>query len=482
MKKRPIIILGTILCLSCVFPALHSQGLLFNDEDYNRQPRQPAYDTGSKADYEAVQNINKIDLKPFCPEPQDQGLIASCTGWACGYGALTIMQAIQNQWGGQRDSITRNAFSALFIFNQIKKGSCDFGAYISDAAVLLEEKGNILSKDFDRIKNDCERKPNPDELEKAMNVRIKDHVTLFASDDAANIKIGETKLCLSQKMPVIVGIDLLKSFQQLPKGAEFWYPAGDSIPVGGHAVVVVGFDDGREAFEILNSWGTNWANQGFAWIKYKDFAKYCRYGYKLIPANAAAQEKMAAKIMIKKPDYSEDGHLFFTQEAIVYKNGYYELASGVIKKNGLLQPFVQHATKNSYLYIFSYDTRRKISVHWPRDEKLDSRFDGKNESAILTQREINLAIPGPLGALKFSYSGTEYLCFVISRKPMTQFNKHIIALADLPSGDFLKNLYLSFGSILEPQRQITCARDAMDCQSQLSKGDAIPLVLKIKIE
>ena len=36
-------------------------------------------------------------------------------------------------------------------------------------------------------------------------------------------------------------------------------------------MVVIGYDDGLEAFEVLNSWGTHWGNNGFVWIKYKDF-------------------------------------------------------------------------------------------------------------------------------------------------------------------------------------------------------------------
>ena len=34
---------------------------------------------------------------------------------------------------------------------------------------------------------------------------------------------------------------------------------------GGHAMVVVGYDDDKYggAFEILNSWGTYWGNKGF---------------------------------------------------------------------------------------------------------------------------------------------------------------------------------------------------------------------------
>ncbi|MCG8453026.1 MAG: C1 family peptidase [Spirochaetales bacterium] len=41
--------------------------------------------------------------------------------------------------------------------------------------------------------------------------------------------------------------------------------------LGGHAYVIVGYDDERSSFVVLNSWGTKWGNQGFASLQYNDF-------------------------------------------------------------------------------------------------------------------------------------------------------------------------------------------------------------------
>ena len=35
-----------------------------------------------------------------------------------------------------------------------------------------------------------------------------------------------------------------------------------------HIVNIIGWDDARGAWEMKNSWGTNWGDQGFAWIAY----------------------------------------------------------------------------------------------------------------------------------------------------------------------------------------------------------------------
>ena len=53
----------------------------------------------------------------------------------------------------------------------------------------------------------------------------------------------------------------------------------------GHAMLVVGYDDNIAggAFRVLNSWGTDWADHGFIWIKYKDFTQWCVLGVQAFP-------------------------------------------------------------------------------------------------------------------------------------------------------------------------------------------------------
>jgi C1A family cysteine protease len=39
--------------------------------------------------------------------------------------------------------------------------------------------------------------------------------------------------------------------------------------LGGHAVIVVGYDDNKKRFKFKNSWGKAWGAKGFAYFSYQ---------------------------------------------------------------------------------------------------------------------------------------------------------------------------------------------------------------------
>jgi hypothetical protein len=67
----------------------------------------------------------------------------------------------------------------------------------------------------------------------------------------------------------------------------------DEFP--GQALCVVGYDDDKYggAFEVMNSWGKDWGNNGFTWIRYDDFLAFVKYAYELYHMSA---DEMATKL------------------------------------------------------------------------------------------------------------------------------------------------------------------------------------------
>ena len=64
-----------------------------------------------------------------------------------------------------------------------------------------------------------------------------------------------------------------------------WRPNNNDKEVGGHAITVVGYDDYKfgGAFRIMNSWGADYGDDGFIWIKYSDFEIVANEAYAIYP-------------------------------------------------------------------------------------------------------------------------------------------------------------------------------------------------------
>lgn len=46
------------------------------------------------------------------------------------------------------------------------------------------------------------------------------------------------------------------------------YPASNESLLGGHAVMIVGYDDSTQRFTCQNSWGKKWGDRGFFYMPY----------------------------------------------------------------------------------------------------------------------------------------------------------------------------------------------------------------------
>jgi hypothetical protein len=409
-----------------------------------------AYDNeGARAEVALLKNKFKTDLKPYCPSIREQGKISSCVGWSVGYAAMTIEKAVANKWANDRHTIDDNAYSAMFIFNQIKLGGCDFGAELAHAFTFLKDKGNVPFRDF-AVESDCDSVPVGTLTEKAKLHRVKDFATLFNPDDKPDVKIERVKLTLAHQKPVVIGMVVLENFLTLKSNDHMWYPTiGKTDLFGGHAMVVIGYDDSKKAFEIMNSWGKGWANNGFVWIRYEDFAKYCKYAYQLI-LDKEDVNYLEGTIQVLKPvmrSVNNDGvnSIIFSALPFVYKNNRYELKGENITLPLKFQLVAEGLRKDSYLYVVGFDRKLEPTVHWPRDENLNRQFIAEYESAVIPSHETRITIPGKYNVFDITEPGTEYLCILNSNSQIKNLTERMKQLNDI-KGDLVSRLQKIFNN------------------------------------
>lgn len=287
MKQK--IILFLILIANCAIAQEYGRGLEMDDENYESVPLKAMQTRGL---YDKLPS--SASLKQYCPTPGNQGSYGTCVAWSSSYAARTILWAKQNHTT-DRSVIDANAFSPYFIYRNISHDySCSNGTRIPDALDVLKWKGDVLKKDFGL---DCPTSIPNNLSSSAVNFKIQSYAKLFDLNDISDDKIKTTKKSISEGNPVVFGMLTPPSFSRIysdvwqPSGAEksgqFGCPCGDGISrpqCCGHAICIVGYDDYKYggAFEVMNSWGTNWGNSGFVWIKYDDYTLFTRYAFELI--------------------------------------------------------------------------------------------------------------------------------------------------------------------------------------------------------
>ncbi len=465
-------------------------GLLAEDETYDAQPRQ-APESGSKADLPA-----SVDLTPYCPEVRHQGYIFSCVGWAVGYSALSIQRAILNKCTDQA-VITRNAHSALFLYNQIKKEDCGKGSKMTDALQFLVSSGDCLASHFDFDVNNCEQLPDSSVSAHAKRYAIDDYLALFGSTETPVIKVLRVKKVLAQQKPVVIGMNVLRNFYNL-KDAIYWHPElGNTASAGGHALVVVGYDDRKGAFRLMNSWGKNWGDNGFIWVRYEDFGNFCKYAFALylfapekpLPqatTTAAPAEKplveLSGRFQFRAlQGFSEySGQPVFEAAEAVFEGQTYGLKKQDWVVGQRFQLLVQATEQEQYVYVFSVDAQRNVNFHWPRQEGLNEKFAGQYESALFMAGGSELAIPGPSKVLRIEHPGDDFLVVLFSKQKIETIRQLAERLRSM-EGDFTTNLFKILGKFAISRSDITYLphQIGFDVASR-SDGFIVPLVLQVK--
>ncbi len=477
---------SVLLLLLLTVATLNAQGLEFEDERYEQLPQLPQIE-GAKD----IALPQAVDLSPYCPQVRNQGDAFSCVGWAVGYGALTIQRAIDHQWA-EPQQITENAYSALYIYNQIGSGDCRQGARISDALELLSTRGDCPAREFDFELDNCQKRPSPELIRRARRDTIADYMTLFGLDAPPDEKARQVRMALAQNYPVIVGMAVLRNFYQL-RDARYWWPdIGDTTPAGGHALVVVGYDDPSSSFLLFNSWGESWGDQGFIRIKYDAFSQYCKYAFIMQTTGAALPDFENAPAIEARPlatfggkaafRYLDNtnGNPFFRTAPVKGEKGEYQTFREDWPVGQYFQIEASVAESGLYFYAFSVDALNNVNIHWPRSESLNARFTGLSESAFVIDPGIRIVIPGPNKALTLAHPGKDVVYLLASRRKIEGL-RFITEKMRYVRGNYRERLEQIMGWRLAPAADVEYDPYALNFRvTTRSKGYIVPMILEVQ--
>ena len=241
-----------------------STGLSFVDEDrYRGIPL-------ASNPYGAAELPPRIDLSSNMPRPGNQGDQNSCVGWAVAYALKSYQEQLEEGWqldrNGQPDQ--SRIFSPSFIYNQINNGA-DAGSFFVDAFNVLSSEG---AAPLSAMPYSNYLAPIPDAARAAAKQYRIDTWRRVNTQDTRELKAQ-----LNANYPVIIGAIVDDGFVRMGRDQIWDSQIGNQQ--SGHAMVVVGYDDAKSAFKIINSWGRSWGTDGYGWISYQHFPRVVREAY-----------------------------------------------------------------------------------------------------------------------------------------------------------------------------------------------------------
>ncbi|PHG57777.1 C1 family peptidase [Bacillus toyonensis] len=203
---------------------------------------------------------DQIDLREYFPEIRSQGKFGTCVPFA-----TTALREyyIAKDAGARRTDITYLSPSYMYYPNGPKDGM-----YFESAFQILKQEG--VPPETERLYD-----VNPENIDqfKAPLTSIQQKNALpykihsYQAIRQANM-IADIKQAVANQDPVLVGIHVYPNFDSTPSSGIV-PPVTEKKSRGGHALVIVGYDEKNKWFIVRNSWGAKFGDHGYAYMHYQ---------------------------------------------------------------------------------------------------------------------------------------------------------------------------------------------------------------------
>lgn len=202
-----------------------------------------------------------VDLSQHCTPVKDQGQEGSCTAFS----SLAAMEYIGKKFNNGLDANFSEKFTYYVTRVDIARGraSQDSGAYVRDAIKSTVSYGTCLENTWP-YSNSLSTRPSSKAYTEAKKYESVSYTSIRPSTN-----INLVKTTLSQGIPVVIGFTCYSNIFDDSVEVSGIIPLPNNNIIGGHAVLVVGYDDATNLFKFKNSWGTSWGVNGYGYLPYQ---------------------------------------------------------------------------------------------------------------------------------------------------------------------------------------------------------------------
>ena len=201
-----------------------------------------------------------VNLAKAMPPVYSQGSLGSCT-------SMAIAAALHYNHRKQGDLKCPTPSRLFIYFNErVMEGTVneDSGAFLRDGIKSAAKQGvcheTLWPYDVARFRDVPPRICYDQALEH--------QVTSYS-----RVPVTERSLkgCLADGFPVVFGFSVYESFESrtVTQTGIVPMPALSEAMVGGHAVLLVGYQDAGRKWIVRNSWGQSWGKQGYCLFPYE---------------------------------------------------------------------------------------------------------------------------------------------------------------------------------------------------------------------
>lgn len=224
---------------------------------------------------------NSYSLEKFFPAPGAQGQQQSCAAWAVAYNKSYRLFRASGSAGNPQDFLQ----SPAFLYSGLTGGKCHGTVDLAESLKFIREQGSVSWAVQPYSASQCD---SWEDHKSAAHMTSEEPERL---DDDKDLALIEIRNHLISNDPIITGILACDEFNTPtgPKNDEISMIAPDDRSCSAHAVLIVGYDNGKkftpaksaataEAAQtggvlILNSQGLGWGDSGMAWMSYSVLKK-----------------------------------------------------------------------------------------------------------------------------------------------------------------------------------------------------------------